>query len=63
MPDEQNKRNFNSKRSKILLYGGLLGIFIYMAIVEFSSSPFHFEFILGFLAMMGVSIAQGVDKQ
>lgn len=59
MPDTNDKRN----RNKLLLYGGLLGIFGYMMIIEFFSKPFHFEFILGFLAMMGVSIAQGVDKQ
>lgn len=59
MPTENDNRN----RNKLLLYGGLLGIFVYMTIIEFLSKPFHFEFILGFLAMMGVSIAQGVDKK
>lgn len=63
MTNGNGNGGFNKRRNQLLLYGGLSGIFIYMMIIEFLTKPFHFEFILGFLAMMGVSIAQGVDKK
>ena len=42
---------------------GLLGVIIYFAITEFYDRPFHFEWLIGFLAMMGVSITQSWDKK
>lgn len=62
MPKNGDK-GYNYLRSRLLLFSGLAGIFVYMLLVEFFNRPFHFEFILGFLAMMGVSIAQGLDRE
>lgn len=54
---------FTKVRRRLLLYGGFAGIFIYLGITEIMSRPFHVEWIIAFLAMMGISLAQGVDKK
>jgi len=54
--------NWDKRRRKILFYAGLGGVFIYLGITEFLGAQFHLEFLLIFAAMMGISIAQGVDK-
>jgi hypothetical protein len=51
------------KRRNIIGYCGLIGVFVYLGMVEFLGKDFHLEFLLIFAAMMGISIAQGVDKK
>ena len=64
-PEEASYRasvsTFFRYRRPILFFSGLAGIFAYTGVVEFAGEPFHFEFLLVFLAMMGVSLTQGLE--
>jgi hypothetical protein len=57
------RRDFELQRHKILLWGGLAGMFGYVLIVELLGKPFHYEFVIGFLAMMGIGLLQGIEKK
>ena len=53
---------FDRLRRRILFFAGLIGFFVYFAVSQATGS-FRIEWMLGFLTLMGVSIAQGLDKQ
>lgn len=61
--NDERERQWESLRRRILFWSGLVGTFGYIAYVQVSGSEFHVEFLLAFLAMTGVSLAQGLDKR
>jgi hypothetical protein len=60
---EQKRREWELRRAKILLLAGLFGMFTYFILVELFGVPWHLEWELGFLSMMGLGLFQAVDKR
>lgn len=56
-------KKWERRKRQILFFAGLIGAFCYVIVVTMFHEPFRIEFFLGFFAMMGVSIAQGVDRK
>lgn len=64
MPDERPGRNGNGderRRSWILFWAGLAGLFVYLAISTLLNR-FQLEWVLAFLTMMGVSTLGGLRR-
>jgi len=63
MPEtERKRREWELFKAKILLYTGVVGMFTYFILVELFVVPWHLEWLLGFLSMMGLGLFQGIDK-
>lgn len=63
-PDlDRERRAWELRKDKLLIYSGLIGIFLYTFIVEILGMKFYLEFLLGFLALTGVGLAGRLDKK
>lgn len=63
MSEGNGDKRWESLRRQILFYSGLFGLFLYLVLVNILGENFHVEFLLAFLAMMGISIAWGIDRK
>lgn len=63
-PDiDRERRAWELRKDKLLIYSGLAGVFGYTLLVEAIKWEFHLEFWLGFLALTGVGLAGRLDKK
>lgn len=62
-PGNGKKQQWRLTREKILMGFGLALIAAEFINAELRSGTFHLEFLLGGLALCGISLAQGLDRK